>query len=85
MLDTNSSRYLEAYFATSLLVAVFVPLNYRAQADELVYMILTAGVRVLMVGDRYPALVLGLRDRLLGVSQYVAMESPQPEMASSKT
>ena len=81
VLDTNSSRYLEAYFATSLLGAVFVPLNYRAQADELVYMILTAGVRVLMVGDRYRALVLGIRDRLLGVSQYVAMESPQPEMA----
>ena len=80
VLDTNSSRYLETYFATSLLGAVFVPLNYRAQADELAYMILTAGVRVLMVGDRYGALVSGIRDRLLCVSQYVAMESPQPEM-----
>jgi acyl-CoA synthetase (AMP-forming)/AMP-acid ligase II len=81
VLDTNSSCYLEAYFAASLLGAVFVPLNYRAQADELTYMIRTAGVRVLMVGDRYGALVTGMRDRLLGVSQYVAMESPQPGMA----
>ena len=80
VLDTNSSRYLETYFATSMLGAVFVPLNYRAQADELAYMILTAGVRVLMVGDRYGALVSGIRDRLLCVSQYVAIESPQPEM-----
>ena len=64
VLDTNSSRYLETYFATSMLGAVFVPLNYRAQADELAYMILTAGVRMLMVGDRYGALVSGIRDRL---------------------
>jgi acyl-CoA synthetase (AMP-forming)/AMP-acid ligase II len=81
VLDTNSSRYLEAYFATSMLGGVFVPLNYRAQADELTYMIRTAGVRVLMVGDRYAALVSGIRDRLLGVSHYVALESPHPEMA----
>ena len=80
VLDTNSSRYLETYFATSMLGGVFVPLNYRARADELAYMILTADVRVLMVGDRYGELVAGLRDRLRCVSHYVAIESPQPEM-----
>jgi acyl-CoA synthetase (AMP-forming)/AMP-acid ligase II len=80
VLDTNSSRYLEAYFATSMLGGVFVPLNYRARADELAYMMLTAGVRVLMVGDRYAELVAALRNRLPSVSQVVALESPQPEM-----
>ena len=35
VLDTNSSRAVEAYFATSLLGAIFVPLNYRATAEEL--------------------------------------------------
>ena len=62
VLDTNSSRYLEAYFATSLLGAVFVPLNNRAHADELTYMILTAGVRALMVGDRYGTCLLYTSD-----------------------
>jgi acyl-CoA synthetase (AMP-forming)/AMP-acid ligase II len=80
VLDTNSSRYLETYFATSMLGAVFVPLNYRVQADELEYMVTTAGARLLMVGNRYVSLVSGIRDRLRCVSQYVAMESPQPEM-----
>jgi acyl-CoA synthetase (AMP-forming)/AMP-acid ligase II len=80
ILNTNSSRYLEAYFAVSLLGAVFVPLNYRAHADELAYMILTAGVRVLVVGDRYGPPISGIRDRLPGVSRYVALESPQPGM-----
>ena len=82
VLDTNSSRYLETYFATSMLGAVFLPLNYRAQVDELEYMLTTAGVRLLMVGDRYVSLVSGIRDRLGCVSQYVAMESPQPEMVA---
>jgi acyl-CoA synthetase (AMP-forming)/AMP-acid ligase II len=80
VLDTNSSRYLETYFATSMLGAVFVPLNYRTQADELEYMVTTAGARLLIVGDRYVSLVSGIRDRLCCVSQYVAMESPQPQM-----
>ncbi len=82
VLDTNSPRYIEAYFATSMVGAVFVPLNYRAKADELEYMIATAGVRVLMVGDRYVPLMAGMRDRLWGVTQYVAMESSQPDMVS---
>jgi acyl-CoA synthetase (AMP-forming)/AMP-acid ligase II len=80
VLDTNSPRYVEAYFAASMLGAVFVPLNYRAKAEELEYMVTTADARVLMVGDRYGPLVSGLRDRGLCVTQYVAMESPQPEM-----
>jgi long-chain acyl-CoA synthetase len=82
VLDTNSSRYVEAYFATSQLGGVFVPLNYRATAEELASMVTTAGARVLMVGGRYASLVSGIRDRLLGVTHYVAMESPQPEMVS---
>jgi acyl-CoA synthetase (AMP-forming)/AMP-acid ligase II len=80
VLDTNSPRAVETYFATSMLGGVFVPLNYRAQADELIYMIGTAGVRLLMVGDRYAALVAGIRERLPGVSHSVALESPQPGM-----
>lgn len=81
VLDTNAPQYIEAYFATSMLGAVFVPLNYRAKADELEYMVTTAGARVLMVGDRYVPLVAGMRDRLLCVTQYVAMEASQPDMA----
>ena len=82
VLDTNSSRAVEAYFATSLLGAIFVPLNYRATAEELEYMVTTAGARVLMVGERYGSLVARLRDRLRCVSRYVAIESPQPQMDS---
>jgi acyl-CoA synthetase (AMP-forming)/AMP-acid ligase II len=80
VLDTNSARYIEAYFATSMLGGVFVPLNYRVRADELEYMVTTAGARVLLVGDRYAPLVASVRDRCPSLTHCVALASPQPEM-----
>lgn len=80
VLDTNSSQYVEAYFATSVLGGVFVPLNYRAKADELEYLIMTAGVCTLVVGERYLSLVNEVRHRLLSVTEYVSMESAAPGM-----
>jgi len=80
VLDTNSSRYVEAYFAASKLGAVFVPLNYRAKAAELEYMVTAADTRVLLVGGRYVPLVAEVRDHLPGVAHYIALEAPQARM-----
>ena len=38
-LDTNSHRYVEAYYATAMLGGVFIPLNYRAKRPELEHML----------------------------------------------
>jgi len=80
VLDTNSPRYVETYYAASRLGAVFVPLNYRVTADELVDMVTTANARALLVGDRYVPLVAQVRERLLCVAEYVAFEAPQASM-----
>jgi acyl-CoA synthetase (AMP-forming)/AMP-acid ligase II len=80
VLDTNSARYVEAYFATAMRGGVFVPLNYRARADELAYLVATAGVRLLCVGERYVPLVASVRDRLVGVRHYIALDAPQAAM-----
>src|SRR4030043_1785882 len=39
MLHVNSNQYIETYYAAAKLGAIFVPLNFRAKADELAYMI----------------------------------------------
>src|SRR5450759_3939002 len=39
ILALNCHRYLEAYYATSKLGAVAVPLNFRLSAEELTYVI----------------------------------------------
>ena len=53
MLQVNCNQYIEAYFATAKLGAIFVPLNFRTKADELYFMINHAGVKMLFVGARY--------------------------------
>lgn len=82
VLDTNSACYIEAYFATSMLGGVFVPLNYRARADELEYMVSTASVRVLLVGERYVPLVGSMRERFASVTHCIALASPQLGMVT---
>src|SRR3954452_12790910 len=57
VLETNTPAVIEALYAATSLGAVFVPLNYRARADELAHMLGVATPRVLVVGERYVAVV----------------------------
>jgi acyl-CoA synthetase (AMP-forming)/AMP-acid ligase II len=66
-LDTNSHRYVEAYYATAMLGGVFIPLNYRAKRPELEHMLGKGDARVLLVGARYLELVEALRPSLTGL------------------
>jgi acyl-CoA synthetase (AMP-forming)/AMP-acid ligase II len=80
VLQTNSHRYVEAYYAAAAIGAVFLPLNYRAKLPELEYMINTAKAKVLVVGDRYQDAVAQLRPQFSTVKAYVAMDSPHHGM-----
>ncbi len=53
MLDVNCNQHIEAYFAAAKLGAIFVPINFRAKADEVAYMIENAELKVLFAGSRY--------------------------------
>jgi fatty-acyl-CoA synthase len=58
MLEVNCSQYVEAYFAAALVGAIFVPLNFRAKAAELQYMMENASAKLLIVGPRYFEMVV---------------------------
>jgi acyl-CoA synthetase (AMP-forming)/AMP-acid ligase II len=76
VLQTNTPAVIEALYATAMLGAVFVPLNYRAREGELAHMIGVARPRVLLVGDRY---VEAARDVTVGLTHpplMVSIESP---------
>ena len=49
-LGTNDLTTFEAFFASGLLGAVFVPLNTRLAAPEVAYLLSDCGARVLLVG-----------------------------------
>jgi acyl-CoA synthetase (AMP-forming)/AMP-acid ligase II len=82
VLQTNSHRYVEAYYAAAAIGAVFLPLNYRAKLHELEYMVTTAKTKVLIVGDRYVDAVTQLRPKFSCVQSYVAMETPRDGLLS---
>ncbi len=63
-LDTNSELYVASYYAAAKAGATFLPLNYRAKEPELEYMINTANVKVLLVGNRYVDLIARIRPKL---------------------
>ena len=62
VIQVNADAVVEAYFAAAKLDAVFVPLNFRARADEMSFMIQDSGPKVLLAGARY----LGMVDEILG-------------------
>lgn len=75
-LQTNTPAMLDALYATATLGAVFVPLNYRARADELSHLLSVAAPRVLLVGDRYVDAVKPLVEAGETVPPQVTIESP---------
>lgn len=60
LIATNCPEMVESFFAAFQLGAVIVPINYRAKADELAFMVQDAGVKVLLVEQRYADLVAPL-------------------------
>jgi len=74
MLQVNCPQYLEAYFATARTGAIFVPLNFRAKADELTYMINNAQTSVLFAGARYLDMVREILPKLPCVENCVIVD-----------
>lgn len=64
VMDTNSDLYIAAYYASAKCGLTFLPLNYRAKDPELEYMINTARVKVLLVGERYHEQLRRIRPKL---------------------
>lgn len=64
VLDTNSDLYVQCYYAAAKAGLTFLPLNYRAKDPELEYMINTADVKLLLVGDRYLDLIGRIEPKL---------------------
>ena len=75
VMSVNSAEYVILYYAAAKLGVTFVPLNYRAKAEELSYMISTAEIKVLFISDRYQELVASIQPEIPSVTHYVSLES----------
>ena len=52
LIDVNSHQHIEAYFASTKLDAIFVPINYRLKESELLKVLETANPKILLFGTR---------------------------------
>jgi acyl-CoA synthetase (AMP-forming)/AMP-acid ligase II len=69
---TTSENSVTTYFATQMLGAVAVPLNFRLAAGEAAYSLSDSGARVLVYGRSVTENVLEVQRRLRSVHDYVS-------------
>ncbi|MFC2018481.1 class I adenylate-forming enzyme family protein [Chloroflexota bacterium] len=80
VLQVNTSQIAETYFACARVGAIWVPLNFRAKGDELTYMLNTAEVNTLFLGERYVGLVESIRPGLNSVKNFISLDCPREGM-----
>ena len=76
VLQVNTNEHVEICFAAAQLDAVYAPLNFRARADELTFMIGDAQPKVLVAGSRYVDLVDSFTGKLESAPRLVSLEEP---------
>ena len=69
---TTSENSVTTYFATQMLGAVAVPLNFRLAAGEVAYALSDSGARVLIYGRSVTENVLNVQTRLKSVHDYIS-------------
>ncbi|MBI2849496.1 MAG: long-chain-fatty-acid--CoA ligase [Chloroflexi bacterium] len=78
MMQVNTNQCIEAYFAIARIGGIYVPLNFRAKANELPYMLNTAEANTIFIGDRYLDLVDSIKSSLNSVKNYISLDKKQP-------
>src|SRR5215470_6650148 len=73
LLDWDSNRFLEAFFAVPMMGAVLQTVNVRLPPEQVAYTINHAGSSVLLVNDEFVPLLQGLMPQLPKVKKLVVM------------
>jgi len=74
ILQVNCNQYVETYYASAMMGAIFVPLNFRAKSDELSYMITNAEAKILFAGSRYLEMVDAMLPELPTVKHCISID-----------
>lgn len=74
MLHVNCPQYVELYFATAKIGAIFVPLNFRAKQDEISYMLTNAEVKIIFTGYRYFDMIAAMLTSIPSVKHCITLD-----------
>ena len=79
-MQTNCHHLLEIYFAAAQLDAIYVPINFRAKADELATMLSIVEPQLLFLGERYRTLAPS--DGAIPANRIVMLDAPASDDGS---
>ncbi|MFM0088814.1 fatty acid--CoA ligase [Paraburkholderia sediminicola] len=74
IMDWDSHRYLECYFAIPMMGAVLMTANVRLSAEQIAYTLNASGAKVLIVNAEFESLFESVRDRLTNIREVVHVE-----------
>ena len=80
MLQVNCPECLETYFAVARMGGIYVPLNFRAKDDELIYMLEHSESQALLAGKRYLDMVRSILPKLPRVKHCISLEEKVADM-----
>ncbi|GLR56752.1 fatty acid--CoA ligase [Rhizobium indigoferae] len=73
VLDWDSNRFLEAYFAVPMMGAVLQTVNVRLSPEQIAYTIDHANTSVLLVNDEFVPMLEGIRQQLPKIRTLIVM------------
>ena len=80
VLEWDSNRFLEAFFAVPMMGAVLQTVNVRLSPEQIAYTINHAGPSILLVNDEFVAMLEGIKPQLPKVKTLVVMsDRPAPQ------
>ena len=83
VLDWDSHRFLEAFFAIPMMGAILQTVNVRLSPEQITYTIDHAGASTLLVNEEFVGLLEGLKSQLPKVKRLIVMsDRPAPQTGS---
>ena len=80
VMDWDSNRFLEAFFAIPMMGAVLQTVNVRLSPEQITYTINHAGASALLVNDEFVGLLQGIKSQLNKVRTFIVLtDKAQPE------
>jgi fatty-acyl-CoA synthase len=77
VMDWDSHRYLEAYFAVPMMGAVLMMVNIRLSPDQIAYTIDHSGAEILLVNSDFLPVLEQIRPRLAKIKQVIVMSDAE--------
>ena len=79
--QTNCYQFVEMIYAIAKVGGIIVTLNFRLMGEETAYILNNAGVKILLVGDRYAGMIESIRKDTPSLTQCICIGKPWPGLA----